>query len=203
MGGSSGDAAELPGLPQGRYVVVPESNAPHHTLATAQELPELPYVGVVGTLGSGEPIDLYRVTLSSGVSGLNFGLESDQSALTIPMQLQVFDASGHLLGEWSLGGQSSTSLYGGLGALPAGSTLYFGITAGSTSGIAGSFDGDRLSALGRPPAESGFDNLSERRAERPCFGDLAGNRFAAAGLERTWCTAIIWGFPARFDFAFE
>jgi hypothetical protein len=127
----------LPGLPQASYVVVPETNAPHHTLATAQKLPNLPYVGVVGTLGSGDPIDLYRVTLSSGAVGLNFGLESDQSAQTVPMQLQVFDGWGHMLGEWSLDGQSTTSVYGGLGALPAGSTLYFGITAGTPSGLAG------------------------------------------------------------------
>ncbi len=127
----------LPGLPQADYVVVAETKAPHHTLATAQELPDLPYVGVVGTLGSGDPIDLYRVTLSSGAAGLNFGLESDQSALTVPVQLQVFDGSGHILGDWSLGGQGTTSLYGGLGALPAGSTIYFGITVGNTSGPAG------------------------------------------------------------------
>ncbi len=140
VGVSKSDAAtspDLPGLPQGHYVVVPETKAPHHTFATAQELPDLPYVGVVGTLGSGDPIDLYRVTLSSGAAGLNFGLESNPSPLTIPMQLQVFDASGHLVGEWSLGGQGATSLSGGLGALPAGSTLYFGITAGNTSGTAG------------------------------------------------------------------
>ena len=84
----------IPGLPQADYVVVSETKAPHHTLATAQELPDLPYFGVVGTLGSGDPIDLYRVTLGSGAARLNFGLESDQSALTVPMQLQVFDGSG-------------------------------------------------------------------------------------------------------------
>ena len=52
----------------------------------------------------------------------------------VPVQLQVFDGSGHLFGEWSLGGQGTASLFAGLGALPAGSTIYFGITAGNSSG---------------------------------------------------------------------
>ena len=38
-------------------------------------------------------------------------------------------------GRWGV--QGTTSLYGGLGALPAGSTVYFGITAGNPSGTAG------------------------------------------------------------------
>jgi hypothetical protein len=131
----------LPGLPRANYVIVPETTAPHHTLATAQGLPDLPYFGVVGTLGSGDPIDLYRLTLSGGVDGLNFGLVSDQSTPAVPMQLQVFDGSGHMLGEWSLGGQGTTTLFGGLGALPAGSTIYFGITAGNPGGPGGASAG--------------------------------------------------------------
>ena len=56
----------------------PRRIAPHHTLATAQDFPNLPFVGVVGTLGSGDPIDLYRVTLNAGVvgSGLRTRVES-------------------------------------------------------------------------------------------------------------------------------
>jgi hypothetical protein len=140
VGGSWSDGTTLPGipgLPRARYVIVPETKAPHQTFTTAQVLPNLPYFGVVGTLGSGDPIDLYRLTLNAGAGGLNFGLVSDQSAPTIPMQLQVFDGSGRLLGEWSLGGQGTTSLYAGLGVLPAGSTIYFGITAGNPSGSGG------------------------------------------------------------------
>ncbi len=67
----------LPGLPQGNYVIVPETTAPHHTFATAQDLPNLHTSAIVGTLGSGDSIDLYRLTLSAGVEGLNFGLMSD------------------------------------------------------------------------------------------------------------------------------
>ncbi len=135
---SSRNLATMLGQTQDQYVVVPETNRPHHTLGTAQGFPNLPFVGVVGTLGSGDPIDLYRVTLNAGVVRLEFGFESNQSAPTIPVQLLVFDGSGHLLGEGALGGQGgATSLYGGLGALPAGSTVYFGITGGYSSGSAG------------------------------------------------------------------
>jgi hypothetical protein len=134
VGVSWGDGTTLPGLPglpRAHYVIVPEIQAPHHTFATAQELPNLPYFGVVGTIGAGDPIDLYRLTLNSGAENLNFGLMSNQS---MPMQLQVFDGSGALLGEWSSSGQGTTSLDAALGALPAGSTIYFGITAGSPGG---------------------------------------------------------------------
>jgi len=121
----------VPGLPQGPYVVVAETKDPHQTLATAQELPDLPYFGVVGTIGSGDPIDLYRLTLSSPPQRLDFALVSNQSTLTVPMQFQLFDGSGQVLGVWSLDGQGTPSLHGELGGLPAGSTLYLGITAGN------------------------------------------------------------------------
>jgi len=138
--GSTSDTTTLPalpGLPRGPYVVVPETKDPHQTLATAQELPDIPYFRVVGTIGSGGPIDLYRLTLSSRAEGLDFGLGSDQSLPSIPMQLQLFDGTGHVLGEWSVGGQGTPSLYVELGGQPAGSTFYFGITAGNPSGPGG------------------------------------------------------------------
>jgi hypothetical protein len=51
-------SAARAGLPPGPDVVVHETTAPHDTLATAQELPDVPYFGVIGTLGPGNPIDL-------------------------------------------------------------------------------------------------------------------------------------------------
>jgi hypothetical protein len=128
----------VPGLPIARYVLVPDSNAPHQTFATAQPLPDVPFFGVVGTTASGEPIDLYSLTLTAGAASLDFGLVSNPSAATVPVQLQVFDASGQVLGEFSVGGQGAASLHAGLGSLPTGATVYLGITAGNSSGPAGS-----------------------------------------------------------------
>jgi hypothetical protein len=138
---SRSDAAtspDVPGLPRARYVVVPERKAAHQTLATAQPLPDVPFFGVVGTTAAGDPIDLYRLTLTAGAAGLDFGLVSDQSASTVPVQVQLFDGSGQVLGEWSVGGQGTASLHAELGGLPAGSTLYFGVVGGNSSGPAGS-----------------------------------------------------------------
>jgi hypothetical protein len=128
----------LPGLPRAAYVIVPETKSPHQTFATAQPLPDLPFFGVVGTTASGEPIDLYRLTLTAGAVSVDFGLVSDQPASAVPLQVQLFDGSGQVLGAWTVGGQGSPSLHAGLGGLPAGSTVYFGINAGNSSGPAGS-----------------------------------------------------------------
>jgi len=137
VGGSTRNATALSGLagaPRGPYVVVLETNEPHHTLATAQALPDLPFFGVIGTTGTGAPIDLYRLTLSAGAESLDFALVADQP---VPTQFQVFDGSGQQLGEWSVGGQGTASLHAELGSLSAGSTLYLGITAGNASGTGG------------------------------------------------------------------
>src|SRR5579883_250251 len=127
----------IPGLPRAAYVIVPETKGPHQTLATAQPLPDLPYFGVVGTTTAGDPIDLFRLTLNAGAAALDFGLVSNPPAATVPLQLQLFDGSGQVLGDWSLSGQAASSLHAGLGSLPAGSTVYFGLTTGNPSGAAG------------------------------------------------------------------
>jgi hypothetical protein len=140
-GGSGSGATSIPGipgLPPGQYVIVPETTAPHQTFATAQELPDLPFFGIVGTLGPGDPRDLFRLTAGAGSTGVGFGLATDRSDSTIPVELQLFDGSGQVLGTWSLGGQGPASLHADLGSLPAGSTLYFGVAPGSSSGPGGS-----------------------------------------------------------------
>jgi hypothetical protein len=140
VGGSEGSATALPtipGLPRALYVVIPETNISHQSLATAQSLPDLPYFGVVGTTAAGEPLDVYRLTLASAAASLDFGLVSGQPASAAPVQIQLFDGSGQVLGEWSVGSQGSPSVHAGLGSLPAGSTLYFGITAGNAGGLTG------------------------------------------------------------------
>src|SRR5271157_348081 len=76
-----GDSTESPdvtpglaGLPQGNYVIVPETSTPHNTLTSAQMLPDAPYVGVVGTLGDGDGIDFFRFTIDNIPERLDFGL---------------------------------------------------------------------------------------------------------------------------------
>ena len=89
------------------YTIVPESKSPHHTPSTAQSLPDLPYFGVIGTTATGDAIDLYRLTLNDGAGRLEFSLVSTEVGQTAPVQFQIFDGSGHLLGAWSSGGQGS------------------------------------------------------------------------------------------------
>jgi hypothetical protein len=52
----------------------------------------------------------------------------------VPVALELFDASGHALGVWTSGGQGSADLHAELSNLPAGTTLYLGVSAGNPSG---------------------------------------------------------------------
>ena len=52
----------------------PRSSTPHHAIDSAQVLPDRPYFGVIGALGSGDEIDLYQLTLNSSPGRLDFGL---------------------------------------------------------------------------------------------------------------------------------
>jgi hypothetical protein len=135
-GGSASDAwtsPVVPGMPKAPYVLVFEAKGPHQTFATAQGLPRVPYFGVVGTINPGDPIDLYRLTLGTSVNSLDFALRSDQSTPAGPLQLQLFDGSGQLLRNWSVDGQNIQPLNADLGDLPAGTTVFLGVSAGSLS----------------------------------------------------------------------
>jgi hypothetical protein len=122
----------IPGLPNSPYQIVLETKNPHQTLATAQALPRVPYFGVVGSTSTGDPIDLYRLTVAAGVTGFDFALVSNQAATSVPLQLQLFDGSGKSLGGWWVDSQIASPLHADLGGLPAGSSVYLGITAGSS-----------------------------------------------------------------------
>jgi hypothetical protein len=128
------------------YVIVPETDAPHSTLATAQVLPNLPFFGVIGTLSSDSPPDLFEMTLDSKTAGVQFELVAQQPAVSPAVQFSLYDAAGRVLGTWTAGGQplagsSSVSLAFPSQSLSA--TLYLGISvAGSSgSGPAGSLPG--------------------------------------------------------------
>jgi len=116
------------------YVVVPETQNQHDTLATAQRVPDLSYFGVVGTIGRGDSIDLYRLTLNSAAGHLDFSLDLIQASTPTSMQFEIFDGSGRALGVWSNGSQDNASLHAELSNLPAGTTLYLGVSAAGTSG---------------------------------------------------------------------
>jgi hypothetical protein len=119
------------------YTIIPESPQPHHTLSTAQVLPDLPYFGVVGSTGSDEVVDLYRMHLNGGATGFEFRLAAQVPDLTGGIQLFVLDGSGQVLARSSAGGQSDPTIQLTLGDLPAGTTLYLGISAGAAGSQGG------------------------------------------------------------------
>ena len=132
------DAGTTSRIGTATYVIVPETTAPHHTLATAQNLPDLSYFGVVGAIGGGGLADLYRMTLGTDAERLDFSLTTNQSGLVIPVQFELFDSTGHALGVWSTGGQGNSSLDAQLSNVPAGTTLYLGVAVGNQNGGGGS-----------------------------------------------------------------
>jgi hypothetical protein len=115
----------------GKYVIVKESKTAHHTLATAQDLPDLPFFGVVATIGGDNTIDFYRLTLEENVSRLDFGLVFKNASSIDTLELEVFNGAGQLLGEWSSTSGSSSLILAQVGAQPAGSTFYLGIANSS------------------------------------------------------------------------
>ena len=135
--GSAGTALALEDPAHAAYVIVHETAAPHSTLASAQDLPNLPYFGVIGTLGSDNPIDFYQMTIGAAAAGIQFELVAQQPAASTPVQLSLYDASGRVLGTWTSGARpqpDGSPLSLDLPSQSPGSTLYIGISAPSSSG---------------------------------------------------------------------
>ncbi len=124
------------GLARGSYTVVSETKAPHDTLARAQVLPDLSFFGVVGTIRTGDAVDLYRLTLNEKAEELDFGLAFQTNGQVAAIEFQIFDGAGQLLGEWTSGEQGASVVFAQLGPQAAGSTLYLGISAGNQGGAA-------------------------------------------------------------------
>jgi hypothetical protein len=103
-------------------------------LATAQQLPNLPYFGVVGTIGSDEVLDLYRLHLNEGIGGLDFRLAAHGADPNASIQFMILDGSGEVLATSSSGGQIDSTLHLSLGGLPAGTTLFLGISVSDPAG---------------------------------------------------------------------
>jgi hypothetical protein len=146
------------------YVIVPETSAPHSTIGTAQKLPDLPYFGVIGTLGPDSPPDLFEMNVGASAGGVKLELVAQQPAAAPAVEFSLFDATGRVLGTWSASGQpqSGSSFIGlDLPSQPLSANLYLGISAPSSggSGPAGSLPTvtyqlwvTRLSDSDRPPA---------------------------------------------------
>jgi hypothetical protein len=117
-----------PEVQPGWYVTLGSSSAPHHTAATAQPLPELPFFGVVGTISTSPAIDYYRLTLNERAGQLNFGLFFENPGAANAMELQVWSGTGQLLGEWSSSAGASIVL-SQFGPQAPGSTLYLAVSA--------------------------------------------------------------------------
>lgn len=121
------------------YIIVPETPTPHRTFATAQVLPDDPYFGVIGTIGGGEPIDLYKLTVNAATAGFQFELVSSPSASASPARFWLFDGSGRVMGEWSSStGPSGSLITFALDNSFSGSSLFLGVSPGSSNGQAGS-----------------------------------------------------------------
>jgi hypothetical protein len=131
----------FPEPPSDSYTVVLETKAPHDTLASAQVLPDLSFFGVVGTISTSATVDFYQLTLNEKAEELDFGLVFQQNGSIAPMEFQIFDGAGQLLGEWTSGGQGASILLAQLGPQAAGSTLYLGVSAGNSGGPAASSAG--------------------------------------------------------------
>jgi hypothetical protein len=102
----SDDVASEPA--PGHYVVVPETPAFHGTIATAQPLPDAPFVGVAGTIGATGTMDVYRVPPSSGT--LILRLASRAAGADAGMRLTLLDAQGHILGDLAAAGTIDLAL---------------------------------------------------------------------------------------------
>jgi hypothetical protein len=142
---SPGTAAVPSDSGRASYVIVPESDAPHSTLATAQVLPSLPYFGVIGTLGPNSPPDFFEMILDPKLGGVQFELVAQQPAASPAVQFALFDATGRVLGTWTADGQPQSGSASVSLALPSQplSALYLGISLPGSggSGPAGSLPG--------------------------------------------------------------
>ena len=175
----------LPGLPPGPYVVVLETKDPHQTLATAQELPGpslLRRRRHDWLRGSHRPVP-FDPQCRSGAVGLRtrVGSVGPVGPDATPALRWVGPRAGRVVGRRS----GTPSLHAELGGLPAGSTLYFGITAGNSERARRAIRDDRLSVMDQRPVDADeLDDRYERRDYRPHFGDRACDRFATVSLDQ-------------------
>ncbi|QEH33349.1 hypothetical protein OJF2_18500 [Aquisphaera giovannonii] len=133
----AGPRQPAPPVP-GTYQIVTETGEDHETEDDAQQLPDSPLFGVIGSLGSGDVLDVYRLTLNRGARQLDLGLLATSGQPIAPMRLQIFDESGQLLASWELG-QQGPALHASVSNIPAGTTIYLGVGSGRDGEAAGDY----------------------------------------------------------------
>jgi hypothetical protein len=110
------------------YLIVAEGRRAHDRFETAQDIPNVPYAGVIGRLDVGDTIDLYRVVVGTGSLVLRLGATFGQTS-SPAFRLWVFDGLGRLLaGGTAADGESALSIDPLKLGLAAGSTVYVGIS---------------------------------------------------------------------------
>jgi hypothetical protein len=159
----------------GSYVIIADSPRPHGTMDSAQRLPDLPFFGVIGAVTPGDGIDFYRLSLNSSTQALSLGLATTEASSEIPLQLQVFDGSGRLLAEWNAQPQGNSPLPFHLDDLPAGSTIYLGISAVGSHGAGSPSAIDYQLWVGLQPASS---NEATARGATPATASTLSPAFA-------------------------
>jgi hypothetical protein len=127
------EAATPPGELLPPYQIVVDDPVPHATLATAERLPNISFLGIAGTLRPNEPTDVFAISIDPRTLSLQFTLKSDLPDSSNTPQLRLFDSLGRPLVDGSLGtGPLGTTLsFGGIDRLP-GSVLYLEIVLPGT-----------------------------------------------------------------------
>lgn len=161
---ASTSGADQSAYKEGSYLVIPEGQAPHGTMKSAQALPDFPFFGVIGDIAPGETTDFYRIWLPSTNHTIGLGLISMRGS-EAPLQIHVYDGSGRLLAEAVSSPQGGLPSRLELGDLTPGSTVYLGIS--SSASRAASADGAigyqlwvGLQSSGRTADAKGADSAS-------------------------------------------
>lgn len=139
-GSASTGAPAVPVTAPPPYVIVGETPAPHGTLGTAQTLPGVRYFGVIGSLGAGDAVDVYRLPVARGFTSIEFELVSFVAA--VPLSFEVYSPSGQLVGQWTTGEQSGSQYLDiQISGLPGDSAVFLGVSAAgpAPNGAAGAY----------------------------------------------------------------
>jgi hypothetical protein len=166
------------------YSVVDEIGTPHGTSASAQGLPSLPFFGVIGTFGSGDTLDVYRLPVGRGVSEIEFDLFASSVAASGSVRFVVFTGSGQVLGHWSSGDFPGTQYVGAdLGGTSRDSALFLGIEMAGSTNSAASIDYQlwvtMLGVLVQPTASEGVSQPAPPLVAGPF---VASMNFSASEL---------------------